>query len=70
MVSVFLYPLPCRVKALTTKNEDGTYTILLNSRLNYEQQRKSYLHELLHLKNNDFDKEDVDLIERGIRGNV
>lgn len=63
MINVFLHPLPCRIKALTTKNDDGSFTILINSRLNCEQQRKSYLHEIKHIKNNDFDKYNVDSIE-------
>lgn len=63
MVNVRFLQLPCRVKAFTTKNEDDSYTIILNSRLNYEQQLKSYKHELDHIQNNDFDKEDVDVIE-------
>lgn len=67
MINVFLYLLPYTVKALTTLNEDGTYTILINSRLNYESQMKSYLHEIRHIKNNDFDKDNVDLIEYRVR---
>ena len=63
MVNVHLLPLPCRIKAVSTKNEDDSYTIILNSRLSHEQQIKSYKHELKHIKNGDFDKENVDIIE-------
>lgn len=56
--------LPTQIKALTIKNRDGGYTIILNSRLNYEQNRKSYLHELKHICNGDCDKCcDIDTIE-------
>lgn len=35
-------------------NEDGTYTILLNSRLTRQQNADSLIHELNHIKNGDF----------------
>lgn len=60
---VVLYNLPTSIKGYTVKNIDDTYTILLNSRLTYEQNVKSYKHELKHINNNDFDKDNVDLIE-------
>ena len=40
-----LKDLPTQVKALTVKSRDGSYTVILNSRLNYEQQQQSFLHE-------------------------
>jgi hypothetical protein len=55
--------LPCRVKATSTINEDGSYTIVINSKLNIEQQLEGYLHELHHIDNNDFYSEDVSEIE-------
>lgn len=59
--------LPCHIKGLTTKNEDDSYTIFLNSRLSCEQQKKSYLHELQHIYNDDFSKENVSIIELNAR---
>lgn len=55
--------LPTTIKALTVNNEDDTYTIIVNSKLNYEQQHKSFEHELLHINSCDFNKFDVDKIE-------
>lgn len=56
--------LPTQIKALTVKNKDGSYTIILNSRLNYEQQQQSFLHELQHMINFDLEKEcNVDELE-------
>ncbi len=52
-----------KVKAVSARNEDDSYTIFINSILNYEQQCKSYKHELNHIKRNDFDKHDVNKIE-------
>ena len=55
MINVELLQLPCKVKALSLKNEDDSYTIVLNSRLNAEQQRESFRHEIGHIRNDDFD---------------
>ena len=55
-------------KEAITENEDGSYTIFINSRLNYEQQVMSYLHALKHITGNDFEKEDVQKIERIAHG--
>ncbi len=63
MINIILLNLPYKVRGLTTKNSDETYTIFLNSRLTFEQQMKTYLHELLHIKNCDFDRTDVNVIE-------
>lgn len=60
---IILKDLPCTIKALTIKNDDETYTIFVNSRLNYEQQHKSFQHELQHIQNCDFEKVCVDKIE-------
>lgn len=59
--------LPYNIKGLTTKNEDESYTIFLNSRLSYEQLKKTYSHELQHIYNDDFSKENVSIIECNAR---
>ena len=48
---------------VVTENEDGSYTIFINSRLNYEKQMKSYLHAMKHITGDDFQKDDVQSIE-------
>ena len=63
MVLVKFVDLPCRVKAVSTENEDGSYTVILNSKLNYEQNVESFKHEIRHIEKKDFDKDDVDMIE-------
>lgn len=45
------------------QNDDGGYTIFLNSRLSYETICSSYLHAIKHIQNNDFEKSDVQEIE-------
>lgn len=44
-------------------NADDSYTIFINPRLSYEQQRKVFEHELRHITGNDFEKCDVQQIE-------
>lgn len=51
------------VNEVVTENEDGSYTIFINSRLNYEKQMKSYLHAMRHITGDDFRKDDVQSIE-------
>lgn len=51
------------VNEVVTENEDGSYTIFINSRLNYEKQMKSYLHAMKHITGDDFLKDDVQSIE-------
>lgn len=63
---VILYNLPTKVKGMTVKTGEY-YTIILNSKHCYEQNLKSYLHELKHIKNRDFEKLDADEIERDVR---
>lgn len=53
ITGVFLKDLPTKIKAVHTVNEDGSYTIFINARLNLEQQQKGYIHELYHIINED-----------------
>ena len=43
---------------LITENEDGTFTILINSRLSDEAIYKAYQHAVRHIERNDFEKDD------------
>lgn len=45
------------------KNNDDSYTILLNARLSHERQLECYRHALLHINNEDFLKYNADKIE-------
>lgn len=63
MYNVVLTDLPPKVRGMVVKEGDY-YTILLNSRLSREQNMKTYLHEKRHIENDDFEKENVDQIER------
>ncbi len=61
--NVIYADLPVSIKAYTVCCPDDTYTIVLNSRHSYEQLLISYFHELRHIENGDFDKDNVDMIE-------
>lgn len=66
-VKVIYCDLPPRIKGMLVKtfDEEECYTVVINSRLNIEQQREAYEHELKHMKAKDFDEVDksVDEIE-------
>lgn len=63
-VNVVLADLPGTISAYTVANPDFSYTVVLNSRLNYERQQKAYKHEIDHIENGDYDKKcSVDLLE-------
>ena len=66
-VRVIYADLPPRIKGMLVKtfDEEECYTVVLNSRLNIEQQREAYEHELKHMRARDFDQTDksVDEIE-------
>lgn len=62
-VNTYLIDLPHSVRGLTTPNDDGSFSIFINARLNYEQQLQAYQHEMRHIQNDDFSKENVQEIE-------
>lgn len=67
MINVQFLDMPGRTKAVCTQNDDYSYTIFLNSRLSYEQNLKSFKHEIKHIINEDHAKYDVDKIEKESR---
>lgn len=51
--------------AILKLNDDGTYTILVNSDKPIDVQRKGILHEIGHILNDDmFSHANIDLLER------
>ena len=51
------------VNEAVTENEDGSYTIFVNKSLCESKQIKAINHALNHIKNNDFEKSNVQNIE-------
>lgn len=52
-IRVFLVDLP--VPALTVRNSDGGYTILIDAGLSATAQCEAYDHEMEHINNHDYD---------------
>lgn len=57
-VKVIFCDLPPAVKGMLVRTFDGEerYTVVINSRLNIEQQREAYEHEMKHMRAKDFDE--------------
>ena len=45
------------------ENEDGSYSIFINERLCENKRLKSFYHAMTHIEKNDFEKENVQIIE-------
>ena len=54
-IGVYLVDLPHGIRGFGRKNEDGSYTILINARLNSEMQIQVYDHEMKHINSGDYD---------------
>ena len=46
--------LPPKIYAFVHPNDDGTYIIFLDPRRSRDQQIEDYIHELMHILNEDF----------------
>lgn len=63
MISTKLLDFKNSTPSTVVSNDDGSYTIFINSRLSYEMQQEVYKHEINHILNGDFDKYNADMIE-------
>ena len=63
-INVQLLNMDTKIPEHLIKNDDDSYTVFLNARLSQESRIKSYYHTLQHIANDDFEKEDVQIIER------
>lgn len=66
-IFTYLVDMPCGIRGHCNPNPDGSYTICINARMGYEEQLKTYLHEIEHIKGHDFEKYDVIEIENEVR---
>ena len=63
-IYIYYVDMPCSIKSNVVKNDDGSYTLYLNSRLSHEANVEGYLHEVKHINNHDFTSfEDIQTIE-------
>lgn len=44
------------VRGFTIQDEQGDYNVYINSRYSSSSQRRTFIHELKHIRNRDFDK--------------
>lgn len=53
----FLYymKMPPKIYAFVMANSDGTYSMFLDPRRSRDQQIEDYIHELMHIVNDDLD---------------
>lgn len=63
-IQVKCMDLPTTIKSFVVSSPDGSYTVVLNSKLCVEQLFRAYVHEMNHLFNGDYEKTcSADLIE-------
>ncbi len=62
-INVQFLDMDTKIPEHLVKNDDDSYTIFLNARLNQESRLKSYCHALQHIKDNDFNNDNVQAIE-------
>lgn len=55
IIQVFIIDMPSFVDGITVKNDDDSYTILINAGLSAVGQCEAYDHEMDHINNNDFE---------------
>ena len=55
-INTVFQKLPSAIKSFVVANSDLSYIIILNNRLSEEQNQISYLHELTHIENGDYNK--------------
>lgn len=61
---VYTIPLPGKFREAVSYNEDGSYTILIRDDLPRVEQLKAYAHAMRHITGNDFEKDNVQEIEK------
>lgn len=67
-IYIYYVDMPYSVTSNVVENEDGSYSIYINSRMSYEKQIEGYEHELKHIMNNDLEYcGDVQYTEKMIR---
>ena len=58
-------PMPNTIHGFVAPNDDGTFSIYINSNLDISQQRKALEHEIRHIKKDHFytDEKDIKTVE-------
>lgn len=62
-VNIVLLDIDYKTNEVVSENEDGSYTIVINARLNEDGRIRAYKHAMHHINNIDFAKDNVQQIE-------
>ena len=65
-IGVYFMDMPSHIEEQVIFNEDESYTIFINTKLNCEGQMLAYQHALRHIAEGDFFKECADTIENAM----
>lgn len=68
---IFTYyaDMPTTIRSFVVSNKDMSFTIMINAKIGRDQQLIAYRHELDHIRNGDYDKNNsVDSIELSAHG--
>lgn len=63
-IGVYFINMAPKVEEQVILNEDGSFSIFINARLNWERQMAAYQHAIRHIMEDDFIKECADEIEK------
>lgn len=67
-VFVYLTDLPDGIREMVVPCGDGNYTVYLSAKLDNIHRQRAYEHALKHIRDNDFQKTDVQQIEAAAHG--
>lgn len=62
-INTVVTDMPTTISGFVRENADLSHTVVLNARMSRDRQLEAYMHELEHIENKDFEKEDVQAIE-------
>lgn len=65
-IGVYFLSMDTAVEEEVHANEDGSFTIIINSRISYERQLVAYQHAIRHIMQDDFSKASADEIEKAM----
>lgn len=63
-IGVYFIDMDPKVEEQVVFNEDDSFSVFLNARLNWERQMLAYQHAVQHIMEHDFEKHDADEIEQ------
>lgn len=65
-IGVYFLNMDTAIEEEVHPNEDGSFSIFINARLNWERQMAAYQHAIRHIMEDDFSKDCADEIEKAM----